>query len=148
MMSTSAAALGESERGDQSPPPSKSAQLTRRKRRRETNPRTRTIFSQLKPPAVPVDEARRLLGNKGRNQIYELVKSGKIVAVRDGNKKMLILVDSCERYIAGLPRAELVEPAMLLAGKERARIEAAAATRRSPARRSPKPSVAASNARS
>jgi hypothetical protein len=95
-----------------------------------------SVFSLLKPYAVTFEQARQLLADKGRNQVYELIKAGKLEAIRDG-AKTLITVRSIEAYMTGLPRAELAEPPELVAGKEKARIEAEAAAKkkRRPAKR-------------
>jgi hypothetical protein len=84
----------------------------------EPTPRTRTVFPQLEPFAVPLDEARRLLGNKGRNQVFEAIRRGELDAVRDGNKT-LITVESIRRRQAALPPIQLIEPPHLVAGKKK-----------------------------
>jgi hypothetical protein len=64
------------------------------------------------PYAVPVEKGRVLAGDKGRTQIYDLVKEGKLQAIKDGSKT-LIVTESIYRYMMGLPSAELAEPSRL-----------------------------------
>jgi hypothetical protein len=55
-------------------------------------------------PLISVNEARRLLGGRGRGRIYELLASGDLESVVDG-KRRFIVTESLTRYIARL-RAE------------------------------------------
>jgi excisionase family DNA binding protein len=63
------------------------------------------LFSPLKRITVQRTGAAIMAGI-GRSKIDELIATGQIEAVKSG-KSLLILVDSLERYIASLPRAEL-----------------------------------------
>jgi hypothetical protein len=65
--------------------------------------------SPLKVFAIPLKESRKYLGNKAISQIYEAIGLGKLDAVKDG-KKLLITVESIERYNAALPRATIKPP--------------------------------------
>jgi hypothetical protein len=60
----------------------------------------------LKPFAVPIGLARKLLGEKARSQIYEAIGAGKLTAIKD-NRKTLITLASIEAYMAALPRAAI-----------------------------------------
>jgi excisionase family DNA binding protein len=60
----------------------------------------------LQPTLVTINEARKLLANKGRSQIYDAIADGKLVAFKDG-KKTLIAVESIDRYLAQLPVAQI-----------------------------------------
>jgi hypothetical protein len=55
----------------------------------------------MEPFAVTIDQARQLLGNKGRNGIYDALKKGDLEAVRD-NKRTLILMASIKNYLTSL----------------------------------------------
>jgi hypothetical protein len=59
----------------------------------------------IKPFAVPIPEAQRLLGDKGRSPLYEAISRGELRAVKDGNKTLIVL-ESIERYMAALPPAK------------------------------------------
>jgi hypothetical protein len=63
---------------------------------------------ELKPFAVPLPVARKLLGGKSRSEIYKAVGRGELDAVKDG-KRTLITTASIERRQTGLPRAEFRE---------------------------------------
>jgi hypothetical protein len=65
---------------------------------------------KLEPFAVTIPESQRLLGDKSHSALYELLGSGKLVAVKDG-KKTLITLESIRDYMAGLPRAKIKPPA-------------------------------------
>jgi hypothetical protein len=60
----------------------------------------------LKPFAVSIKTALELLGGKSRSQFYVDVGAGKLDVIKDGNKTLVIL-ESIERYIASLPRAQI-----------------------------------------
>jgi hypothetical protein len=66
--------------------------------------------SQLKPYAVPVREAQRLLGNKSRGELYEEIGKGNLDAIKD-DTKTLIVVESIDRYMKSLPPAKIRPPA-------------------------------------
>jgi hypothetical protein len=68
----------------------------------------------LKPRAVSISEARRLLGDKSRTKLYKLIKDGVLEAFKDGSKT-LVGVDSIESYNANLQPAQLAEPSRLSA---------------------------------
>jgi hypothetical protein len=95
-------------------------------------PRQRAVFPALEPYAVTFDEARRLLGNKGRNQLYEAIRRREVDAIQDGSK-MLITVESIRRRQKGLPAwpDELVEPPKLVEGKAKKKVTAARTKSRS-----------------
>ena len=40
-------------------------------------------------PLVSVDEARRLLGGRGRGYIYELIKTGQLESVKDQGRRLI-----------------------------------------------------------
>jgi hypothetical protein len=63
-------------------------------------------YSELKPRAVPIRVAQRLLGNKARSELYKQVGLGNLDALKDGNKT-LITTASIERYMAALPPAKI-----------------------------------------
>jgi hypothetical protein len=65
--------------------------------------------SSLEPYAVPIPEARRLLGNKAHSTLYEELGRGRLVAIKDGSKT-LITVESIQRYMANLPAAKIKPP--------------------------------------
>jgi hypothetical protein len=69
-------------------PPPKRAKRKRNKRKRNKR-RHLHPHSGLRPFAVPLLEARRLLGNKAISAIYEAIGEGKLVAVKDGNKTLI-----------------------------------------------------------
>ena len=52
-------------------------------------------------PLVSVDEARRLLGGRGRGRIYELLKEGSLESVVDRGRRF-ILTDSLFAFIESL----------------------------------------------
>jgi excisionase family DNA binding protein len=56
----------------------------------------------LRPVAVPLKIAKQLLGNKSMSVIYEMIADGKLDAVKDG-RKTLVVVESINRYMAALP---------------------------------------------
>jgi hypothetical protein len=62
--------------------------------------------SGLKPFAVSVKTARRLLGDKSHSGIYLDIAAGKLEAVKDGSKTLIVL-ESIERRVASLPRAKI-----------------------------------------
>jgi hypothetical protein len=71
----------------------------------------------LRPRAVPIKEACRLLGYKARSEVYILVKEGVLDAFKDGTKT-LISIESIEAYNANLrplKPEQFTEPAALAA---------------------------------
>jgi hypothetical protein len=52
-------------------------------------------------PLVSVDEARRMLGGRGRGRIYELLKKGSLESVVDGGRRF-ILTDSIFAFVESL----------------------------------------------
>jgi hypothetical protein len=62
--------------------------------------------SPIKPFAVPMRVAARLLGDKARSEIYAEVGRGRLVAVKDASKT-LITLESIERYMKSLPHAKI-----------------------------------------
>jgi hypothetical protein len=60
--------------------------------------------SALKPFAVTIADAKPLLANKCRSEIYECIARGELDAVKDG-RRTLLTMESIERYMAALPRA-------------------------------------------
>ena len=52
-------------------------------------------------PLVSVDEARRLLGGRGRGRIYELLKEGSLESVTDGGRRFIV-TDSIFAFIEKL----------------------------------------------
>jgi hypothetical protein len=63
----------------------------------------------LEPYAVPVPEARRLLGDKSHSALYELLGRGELAAIKDGAKTLIVLA-SIRRYQASLPPAKIRPP--------------------------------------
>jgi len=55
----------------------------------------------LTAPLVSVDEARKLLGGRGRGRIYELIKQGALKSVMDGGRRF-ILTDSLYAFVDSL----------------------------------------------
>ncbi len=55
----------------------------------------------LRAPLVSVDEARKLLGGRGRGRIYELLKDGSLKSVTDGGRRF-ILTDSLYAFVDSL----------------------------------------------
>ncbi len=78
----------------------------------------RTIYTELKPRAVPIRDARKLLGNKARSEVYREVGRGNLDAVKDGNKTLITLA-SIERYMASLPPAKIGSQKSELPGRRR-----------------------------
>ena len=76
-------------------------------------------YSPPRPITVRRQVAAAMLG-EGLSKLDELISRGQIEAKKSG-KNLLIVVDSLERYVAGLPRAVLKssypakKPARLLA---------------------------------
>jgi hypothetical protein len=60
------------------------------------------VVVELKPRKVPMGVARKLLGEKGRSQVYDLLSEGKLTGSKDGFK-VLIDVSSIENYLDSLP---------------------------------------------
>ncbi|NQW21255.1 MAG: transcriptional regulator [Chloroflexi bacterium] len=52
-------------------------------------------------PLISVDEARRLLGGRGRGRIYELLKEGLLESVTDGSRRFIV-TDSLYAFIDSL----------------------------------------------
>jgi hypothetical protein len=52
-------------------------------------------------PLISVNEARRLLGGRGRGRIYELLRQGALKSVTDGGRRF-ILTDSLYAYVNSL----------------------------------------------
>jgi hypothetical protein len=52
-------------------------------------------------PLVSVDEARRMLGGRGRGRIYELLRQGSLESVMDGGRRF-ILTDSLYAFVESL----------------------------------------------
>ena len=67
------------------------------------------IDVELKPRAVSVRVAQKLLGDKARSEVYKQVGLGNLEAFKDGNKT-LISVASIERYVTALPPAKIKSP--------------------------------------
>jgi hypothetical protein len=59
-------------------------------------------MSDIEPFAVPVKEARRLLGNKSNASLYTAIARGELEAVKDG-KKTLITTRSIHKRQQNLP---------------------------------------------
>jgi hypothetical protein len=79
----------------------------------------------LTPIAVPISEARKLLGNKGRSQLYEALGRGELRAIKDGSKT-LVLLESIRAYMAALPPAKIAAPRPRQSQKKRRGKHAAA----------------------
>ena len=71
----------------------------------------------LEPLAVTVKEAARISG-KGRTKIYEALREGKLHAVKDG-ERTLIIFPSLRAYVASLPPATFRKPAAESARRRR-----------------------------
>jgi hypothetical protein len=65
-------------------------------------PANESATEGLKPFAVKIPVASKLLGDKARSEIYELLDAGLLEAVKD-KTRTLIIVASIERYNAALP---------------------------------------------
>jgi excisionase family DNA binding protein len=77
----------------------------------------------LRPHAVPLKIAKQLLGGKAMSVIYVMIADGKLDAVKDG-RKTLILTESIDRYMAALPSwrdAAVHKPVPKAKPKKRAR---------------------------
>jgi hypothetical protein len=72
------------------------------------------------PYAVRMSEARRRLANKSRSGMYEAIAAGKLIAVKDG-ARLLITVESINRYSASLPAAKIKPPKPRSAHSDRRR---------------------------
>jgi hypothetical protein len=68
--------------------------------------RPRRTDSGLRPFAVPLPEASRLLGNKAQSEIYREIARGRLAAVKDGYKT-LVTIESIDRYAAAWPPAKI-----------------------------------------
>jgi hypothetical protein len=60
----------------------------------------------LRPHAVAMPLARKLLADKSRSEVYEEIGLGNLDAVKDG-AKTLITLESIERYMSKLPPAKI-----------------------------------------
>jgi hypothetical protein len=60
----------------------------------------------LKPYAVPIKTAQKLLAEKPRSEIYKAIGRGELDAIKDGAKTLIVLA-SIERRQAALPRANI-----------------------------------------
>jgi hypothetical protein len=85
----------------------------------------------LKPYAVTITDAKPLLANKCRSEIYEALARGELDAIKDG-QKTLIVVASIERYMRSRPAARIdgtsgryAEMGKLSASKRRRRPQSA-----------------------
>src|SRR5258707_246820 len=74
--------------------------------------------SGLRPFAVRLAEASRLLGNKAVSDIYDEIGLGNLVAIKDGNKT-LITVASIDAYMAALPPARIQASARALKRRQK-----------------------------
>jgi hypothetical protein len=63
----------------------------------------------LRPAVFKPREARVYLGGIGLNKLRQLVADGEIEAVSDGHR-WFPTVESCDRYLARLPRAVMNNP--------------------------------------
>ena len=68
-----------------------------------------TDITQIKPFAVPIPEAARILGwgrkpGGGRSSVNEALARGELDAVKDG-RRTLVTMESIERRAASRPRA-------------------------------------------
>jgi hypothetical protein len=63
------------------------------------------MYEPMKPLAVRRPVAAGMIG-QGTSKLDELIATGQIEAVKSG-KNLLVIVASLERYIAGLPPADL-----------------------------------------
>jgi hypothetical protein len=85
----------------------------------KTKKRPRRTDSGMRPFAVPLPEASRLLGNKSHSEIYNEVGLGNLDAVKDGYKT-LITIESIDRYTAAWPPAK-IRPTARVAARRRPR---------------------------
>jgi hypothetical protein len=60
--------------------------------------------STVKPGALSLAAAREYLGGLPMQSLYDLAALGKIVFVRRGQKRTLVLVKSLDEYLETLPR--------------------------------------------
>lgn len=63
-------------------------------------------LGMLKPYAVPIRTAQKLLGEKARSEVYEAIGRGELDAIKDGAKTLIVLA-SIERRQATLSRANI-----------------------------------------
>jgi hypothetical protein len=68
------------------------------------------VEQPIKPYAVSIRMTQRLLGDKSRSEVYSAIGQGKLDAVKDASKT-LVIVESIERYLAALPAAKIRPPA-------------------------------------
>ena len=59
-------------------------------------------------PLISVNEARRLLGGRGRGRIYELLKQGSLESVMDGGRRF-ILTDSLYGFVESLKTTAAID---------------------------------------
>ena len=64
------------------------------------------MSATLEPFAVPLKEARRLLGDMSHSRIYDIIGRGELEAVKDGGKT-LITTRSIRARQEALPRAKI-----------------------------------------
>ena len=60
----------------------------------------------MKPYAVPIKTAQKLLAEKARSEIYKCIGRGELEAVKDGARTLIVLA-SIERRQGKLPRANI-----------------------------------------
>jgi excisionase family DNA binding protein len=63
----------------------------------------------VKPLVTDVETTRELLGNTGRNKIYQLINAGELESIKVG-KLRRIVVASIHAYIARKVAAERMHP--------------------------------------
>jgi len=63
-------------------------------------------FQPIKPFAVSIRVAQKLLGDKARSVVYDEIGRGRLEAIKDGGKTLIVL-ESIERYMASLPEAKI-----------------------------------------
>jgi excisionase family DNA binding protein len=81
------------------------------------------VLENVKPTLVTVDEACTKL-RLSRSTVYALARCGQIEIKRLGPKISRVVVESLDRYVAGLPDYKRGSPIKTLSEEERAEREA------------------------
>jgi hypothetical protein len=76
----------------------------------------------LKPFAVTIKVAQKLLADKARSEVYDAINRGELDAIKDGSRT-LITVESIERRQRSLPPAKFRPLARALEGRRARRTQ-------------------------
>ncbi len=63
----------------------------------------------IKPPVMGMSDGAAYLGGRSESTVRDLLAQGKIRAVRDGKRRLLV-TESLDEYLAALPPADDVKP--------------------------------------